>query len=217
MTLFANGVSSFFKEQAIRMRRTTWKDPNILAEEIFAIFSHVPDTGTGTISIVPPVVEGSDEATLDVLELPPSESIGIAPYDLDFPDVPGLVSEPAQTSSTDDDGRSTVINTIEAISRTMVPAKVTAKDSENGTYFAVLYPLGTAELDKYVNVEGIVMLQSSDATVIPANSWTFVLRVTKLLITETLTEEEFGRVTKNTTITVADGYPRHYMQFPVWL
>ncbi len=209
MSLNPNGVAQWLKDQAIRMRRTNWTSPDLLAEELFTIFTRVPYTGTGPIQIAPISGQGGS-----IIDLEPQESLNIPPYDLDFYDVTDLHNEPTRTVSTDAKGQKVVHNTIEHITRTTIPGKI---GSGSGNEYSVfIYPAGIDGVDKSVTVK---QLQINGSEVIPADTWTMVCRINKLIIVETLTEEENGRVIKSTAISVADseGFPKHYMQVPVWI
>lgn len=137
---FENDLSRHFHEQSIRMLRTKWKTPHILAQELFAILAHVPDVGTG------PVDAQGGFPEIPGFTLPPLGDLSIPPLDLGFLDFPEINNPPVTTrvdfpDPEDPDGGTTGIeNTRRYTFREIIPGRIISGGGD--TYQVAIYPLG---------------------------------------------------------------------------
>lgn len=223
-------LARFFQDQAIRLRRTKWANPVMLAEELYSMFTGVQDDeSTGNFQYVPN--DGDDSP----IEFPGFDNLYIPPLDLSFAEFPSFNSLPEveqnDTGSGADDGTggddaqasgNTTRRTFRTFwNRTVIPGVVVSGSGED--YIVTIYPNGneaadpddtTVQESKSVSVK---QLQIDPEATIPAGAFAFVFRAVKLRqeIIEVI-EDGTARVVSRQTALYQEEI-RHFMQVPVWL
>jgi len=219
-------MSNFLREQAIRLRRTKWKDKvDFLSEELFQILSSIPDTSPGQITIdqgdgsppltLPPSFTDSPWGgfVLPDLDLPSYDSnpVGVDRTDLPDPEN-GLGNSPNR-----------YLKTTKYVQRTRVVCPGVVVSGTGDTYRVRLYPngLNDASSGGSTLTETVKQLQIATAETIPAGTWALVWRYTESEVelaqimesgAGTGGEREVSRETRVRVIR-----REHRMQVPVWL
>ena len=207
-----NRTFNFLRNQSIRLRRTHWEEPNLLAEEIWSFLSRVRDPTTGRVS--PDAGDGIDIDPID-----PFPPINIPPFDQDFPQLPQ--NPPATETSGPGEGgggggpgeslRREVTTQI-TYRRTVVPGVV--QSGSGSSYQVELSPNGNLSSDK-LSVSCRQRQIDPNAT-IPAGTEADVLKISKI---EVKTTELVGDITGE-VFSISTEYKvvgeDYSMQVPVW-
>jgi hypothetical protein len=204
-------------DQAIRLKRTRWKDPQILAEELFLILLQDQANDPGPTNITFP----DDSNTQAPFEIIPDPLDGFLLPDLELPLPNPNPAELEQDAPEEVDQAGTRrrkrTKTITQVLRTVMPGVVT--DGSGDTYACTLYPNGPDE--DGVAVTGVKQLQIDSGETIPTGTWGMVFRFTRYkIITTEVVELGAGTqvervISKTTRVKVVKR--SHCMQIPVWL
>lgn len=219
---FSNALTQWLHDQAVRMRRTKWSDPNVLADELFLILSRAPDNTTGPITATP------SDNSFPPIEIPPVEDLNIPPLDLGFLDIPE--SNPQQTtteSPNQPEGGRSLVNIQTTFKRETVPGTIVSGSGDS--YSVQIYPQGlgsdyfsqtlgsrNANVIQAKKIVTVRQPESVAGAVIPVGTWVLVWRFVEVAIIETIQLNSTGGIiSKNTN--VVESATEHLMFHPVWL
>lgn len=219
-------MSNFLREQAVRLRRTKWKDKvDLLADEIFQILSSVPDTSPGQVTIdqgdgLPPITLPPNftdspfgDFVLPDLDLPSYDSNPVGVERTAIPDpLNGLDNQPTR-----------YLKTTKYIQRTRVVCPGVVVSGSGDTYRVRLYPNGLNDGSSGGSTLTVTakQLQIASTEAIPAGTWALVWRYTESEVelaqivesgAGTAGEREVSRETRVRVVR-----REHCMQVPVWL
>lgn len=182
-------------DQAARLGRQVWKDPNALAQEIMVIL------GTDVSPTTGPIVLNLIHAGSQTLQgtFSPLDGLGLPSLDLASPTAEQSVLQGAPLSKSNGDGTYTRTTTYTPRERVVLPAKV------------IDYNVGTGKhtLEVYPNGPGTTAYSATDATELNSalptiNSWVLVWRfsVYQVQVFETLSEDTSLLMSKSSAITL---------------
>ncbi len=182
-----------FRDQAIRLMRTSWDDANMLGQELYTVLLSVKDDTTGPVS-VSPTPDGANPFTL-----PPFPNIDIPPIDLNFPDLPANTQQDTKHDNTDKGplkppgvpGGDKVTKRL-TVYRSAIPGKVVS--GSGSVYVVSIYPNGLLDhsnlgFDGTGQSRDVVAytLEQDDAMSIESGTWVSpVYRLSGVQFTETI-------------------------------
>lgn len=203
------------------MRRTKWTDPVMLSDELFLVFSRVPETSTG------PITAASSNPAISPTTFPPTDDLNIEPLDLAFLDFPDLQQEPVTTESPElPNGGRQIVNTRQATKREVVPGTILSGSGD--TYSVEIYPNG---LDNYlledaddrdtgdIDTKGTITVkhpQMASSSSIPAGTWVWIWRLAQITIVETIITGPDGQILSKTT-DISESSVENLLMHPVWV
>jgi hypothetical protein len=214
------------RDQAIRLRRTKWKDPQKLAEELFLILSQDSDPTTGPVSI-----DNGDGVPISIrnpgLVLGPTGNFRMpdmflpvsSPNPNEIGEGGGGLPKPLPPDKPDDRNpqRKTRERTETQYARIAMSGQIIS--GKGNSYKVRVFPNGTAGKSQEVIVK---QLQIAPNEVIPAGTWVcpiIGIKKLELIVTELLesTEGTQGYRVIGTKTDVRVVSTQYEMQVPVWL
>jgi hypothetical protein len=208
---------SALQEQAIRLMRTKWEDPNLLAQELFLILSQASDPlATGPVTTTP---DGAQTST----QWPSLPAVNFDLPNMDFPELPADIPSFDDTPAPDTPGGlRTKKTTIPSDRRVVVPAQVTG--GSGNQYTVSLYPNGSRATDPSGNVLTVTAQARCDqidpSETIPAGTWVWCYRYTRV---NAITTQQLAQLPSGPWVVVSQSTQykvisqTHDIIVPVWL
>lgn len=225
MALTTPDIAAQLRSSAIRARRTSWHDADILADEVWLILSSLQGQDTGPLRVNDPV-DGSDE--FEDISFPDTN---FPPADWAFPEAP-VVPDTEFIDDVDGDPPGTPTTTVKPEEetreitshhwvRTIVPGQVTEVPAEGeggmgGTYQMKLFPHGDLTSSarnrrRDTVLETTVEVENRSTTSLSVGDWALVWTIAEVVETTTETRRGEYLLDRHTSVGTAQ---QQYLLFP---